>query len=55
MLSLVGSLLGFTTSLLPKVMDYFQDRQDKALELAVMDKQMSLAERAMKCVWRKST
>jgi len=45
MLSLVGSLLGFTTSLLPKVMDYFQDRQDKVHELAVMDKQLSLAEK----------
>ena len=45
MLSLVGSLLGFTTSLLPKVLDYFQARQDKAHELAVMDRQMSLAEK----------
>jgi len=39
MLSLLGSLLGFGTSFLPKVMDYFQDRQDKAHELAMMDKQ----------------
>jgi lysozyme len=29
MLSLLGSLLGFGTSFLPKVMDYFQDKQDK--------------------------
>lgn len=40
MLSLLGSLLGFGTSFLPKIMDYFQDRQDKAHELAMMDKQL---------------
>lgn len=36
MLSLLGSLLGFGTSFLPKVMDYFQDKQDKAHELAMV-------------------
>ncbi len=45
MLSLFGSLLGFGTSFLPKVMDYFQDRQDKAHELLVMDKQLAMQER----------
>ena len=40
MLSLLGSVLGFGTSFLPKVMDYFQDRADKAHELKVMDLQM---------------
>ena len=40
MLSLFGSLLGFGTSLLPKVMDYFQDRSDKKHELAVMEVQI---------------
>ena len=40
MLSLLGSLLGFGTSFLPKVMDYFQDRSDKALELQVMEVQI---------------
>lgn len=40
MLSLLGSLLGFGTSFLPKVMDYFQDKQDKAHELNMMDKQL---------------
>ena len=40
MLSLLGSLLGFGTSFLPKVMDYFQDKQDKAHELRLMDKQL---------------
>ena len=40
MLSLIGSLLGFGTSFLPKVMDFFQDKQDKAHELNMMDKQL---------------
>tara|TARA_R110002110_G_scaffold142015_8_gene330142 strand:- start:10800 stop:11249 length:450 start_codon:yes stop_codon:yes gene_type:complete len=40
MLSLLGSLLGFGTSFLPKVMDYFQDRSDKKHELAVMEVQI---------------
>jgi len=48
MLSLFGSLLGFGTSFLPKVMEYFQDRQDKAHELQVMDKQMAMQERGHK-------
>lgn len=40
MFSLLGSLLGFGTSFLPKVMDYFQDKQDKKHELQLMDKQL---------------
>tara|TARA_R110000803_G_scaffold106_1_gene286 strand:+ start:73 stop:510 length:438 start_codon:yes stop_codon:yes gene_type:complete len=40
MLSLIGSVLGFGTSFLPKVMDYFQDKQDKKHELFLMDKQL---------------
>ena len=40
MLSLVGSLLGFGTSFLPKVMDFFQDKSDKKHELAVMEVQI---------------
>ena len=36
MLTLIGSLLGFGTSFLPKVLDYFQDRQDKAHELKMV-------------------
>ena len=40
MLSLLGSVLGFGTSFLPKVMDYFQDKQDKKHELLLMDKQL---------------
>ena len=40
MLSLLGTLLGFGTSFLPKVMDYFQDRSDKKHELMVMEVQI---------------
>jgi hypothetical protein len=40
MFSLLGSLLGFGTSFLPKIMDYFQDKQDKKHELQLMDKQL---------------
>ena len=40
MLSLLGSVLGFGTSFLPKVMDFFQDKQDKKHELSLMDKQL---------------
>ena len=40
MLSLLGSLLGFGTSFLPKVMDFFQDKQDKKHELEVMEVQI---------------
>ena len=36
MLSLLGSLLGFGTSFLPKIMEYVQDKQDKAHELAML-------------------
>lgn len=40
MISLLGSLLGFGTSFLPKVMDYFQEKRDQKHELALMDKQL---------------
>ena len=40
MLSLLGSVLGFGTSFLPNVMDFFQDKQDKKHELAIMEVQI---------------
>jgi hypothetical protein len=40
MLSLLGSLLGFGTSVIPLMMNYFQDKQDKKHELSLMDKQL---------------
>ena len=36
MLTLIGSLLGFGTSFLPKVLEFFQDRQDKKHELEML-------------------
>jgi len=40
MLSLIGSLLGFGTSFLPKILGYFEDKRDQAHELDMMDKQL---------------
>ena len=40
MLTLLSSLLGFGTSFVPKVLDYFQDNSDKKHELMLMDKQL---------------
>tara|TARA_R100000656_G_scaffold124929_1_gene104427 strand:+ start:1059 stop:1481 length:423 start_codon:yes stop_codon:yes gene_type:complete len=42
MLTLLGSLLGFGTSFLPKVMDFFQDKADKKHELEVMTRQAEI-------------
>ncbi len=40
MLSLIGSLLGFGTSFLPKILGFFEEKRDQAHELAMMDKQL---------------
>ena len=40
MLSMLGSLLGFGTSFLPRILDYFKEKRDKAHELSMMDKQL---------------
>lgn len=45
MLSLFGSLLGFGTSFLPKVMDYFEEKRDQAHELKMIDKQIEAQEK----------
>lgn len=42
MLTLLGSLLGFISSLLPDVLKLWRDRDDKAHELAILDRQMQL-------------
>lgn len=39
MLSLIGSILGFGTSFLPKLMGFFEKKRDQAHELAMIDKQ----------------
>jgi len=45
MLTLLSTLLGFGTSFVPKVLDFFQDRKDKAHELEVMAMQMEREEK----------
>lgn len=40
MLTILGSLLGFGSSMLPKVIEFFQERADRAHELAIIDRQM---------------
>jgi len=40
MLTLLGSLLGFASSLAPRALDYFQEKADRAHELAMIDRQM---------------
>ena len=40
MLSLLGSLLGFGTSFLPKLLGFFEEKRDQAHELKLMDKQL---------------
>ena len=43
MLSLLGSLLGFGTSFLPSILDFFKQKSDQKHELAIMDKQIAAA------------
>lgn len=40
MLPLVGAILGFSSSFVPQIFKYFQDKQDKKHELAILDKQI---------------
>ena len=40
MLSLLGSLLGFGSSFLPKLLGFFEEKRDQAHELKLMDKQL---------------
>ncbi len=42
MLTLLGSLLGFGTSIFPSILGFFQDSKDKKHELASMEMQMQL-------------
>ena len=37
MFTLIGSALGFATSFLPKIMDYFQSKADNAHELKMLE------------------
>jgi hypothetical protein len=42
MLTLIGSLLGFVSSLFPDLLKLFRDRQDRQHELAILDRQMEM-------------
>ena len=44
MITIIGSLIGFGTSMLPKVFDMFQDWQDRKQALDIMDRQIKMAE-----------
>ena len=39
MLSIIGSILGFGTSIIPKVMGYFETKRDQKFELECTEKQ----------------
>ena len=43
MLTLLGSLLGFISSIVPQFLKLWQDRQDRKQELAIIDRQMEQA------------
>ena len=42
-MTLLGSLLGFISSLVPQFFTFWQDRQDRKQELAIIDRQMGQA------------
>ena len=42
MLTIIGSLIGFGSSFLPSVLDFFKQKEDNKQELALMDKQAEL-------------
>lgn len=46
MITVISSLIGFFGAGLPKVLEYFQDKQDKKHELAIMQLQMEMANNA---------
>ena len=43
MLTLLGALLGFFSSSFPEVLKFFNQKRDRAHELAIMDKQIELS------------
>ena len=45
MLSLLGSLLGFGTSIFPSILEFFQDSKEKKHELAAMEMQLKLMDK----------
>lgn len=47
MLTLLSSLLGFGTSFIPKLLDFMQDKSDKAQELKIMALQIEREEKML--------
>tara|TARA_R110002153_G_scaffold29711_3_gene91091 strand:+ start:10531 stop:10980 length:450 start_codon:yes stop_codon:yes gene_type:complete len=47
MLTLLSSLLGFGTSFVPKILDFVQDKSDKAQELKIMALQIEREEKML--------
>jgi len=45
MFALLGSLIGFLSSLAPDIFSMFRDRKDKEHELAILDRQMAFMEK----------
>jgi hypothetical protein len=45
MFALLGSLVGFLSSLAPDIFSMFRDRKDKEHELAILDRQMAFMEK----------
>ena len=43
MFTLLGSLLGFATSLVPEILNFFREKRDQKHELALMDRQLEHA------------
>lgn len=43
MLALLGAILGFVSSSFPDVLRFFNQKRDRAHELALMDRQIDLA------------
>lgn len=58
MIALLGSLLGFATSLAPSVFEFFQDKQDKKQELEILKLQIQQAEQGhthkIEAIWAES-
>ncbi len=46
MVTLLGSLLGFISATFPDILKFLQDKQDRQHELAIMERQLALREKA---------
>ena len=44
MLTIIGSLIGFGTSFLPSILDFFKEKESNRHELALMDKHWKTGE-----------